>query len=154
MSRIIEIEAPIEQLPGNMSAYSVLRIPAGIVATFSKQNRTRLLVTLENGEQVPCGLTAFGDGDYYSMLARRYLRSLRKKPGDMLRYKVQEHPLPLGVEIPEVLEALLEQDEDARTVWEGFADGRKRSVIFSILRIKDVDLQIRRALDFLGEAPK
>ena len=62
-----------------------------------------------------------------------------------------EDPNPLGVAIPEVLEALLSQDEEAKQTLEAMSDGKKRSLIYTILKVKDIDEQVHIALQFLQE---
>jgi len=51
-----------------------------------------------------------GDGDYFVILSKRNLKSLRKEAGERIHFEIIEHPFTLGVKIPEVLEVLLEQD--------------------------------------------
>ncbi len=44
---------------------------------------------------------------------------------------------------------VLAQDDQAKTVFDGLRDGQKRSLIHYMLRIKDVDKQIRQAFQIL-----
>ena len=93
-----------------------------------------------------------GDGDYFVILSKRNLKSLRKEPGERITFEIIEHPLPLGVEIPKVLEVLLEQDAEAMDLWKRITDGRKRTIVFAIKRIKDIDKQIHTALKLVHES--
>jgi hypothetical protein len=54
----------------------------------------------------------------------------------------------LGVEVPEVLKALRAQDEVVERIWNKLSDGRKRTICHSTMRIKNIDLQVERALEF------
>ncbi|QTN38608.1 DUF1905 domain-containing protein [Cryomorphaceae bacterium] len=154
MDGVFHLEGPIEQLGGTMSSYAGLRVPGSIVAQLPKKNRTRLLVVVEDMVELPCGLTSFGDGDYFFMFAKRNRKKVGKDIGETVQYTVQEHPLPLGVEMSEVLEVLLEQDENARRIWDDLTDGRKRTIIFSIGRIKDIDRQIQTIINLLNQSLK
>nr|MCH9774433.1 DUF1905 domain-containing protein [Bacteroidota bacterium] len=49
---------------------------------------------------------------------------------------------------PEVLKALLMQDPVVERVWSKLSDGRKRTICHSTMRIKNIDLQVERALEF------
>ena len=147
-----EITGIIEQLTPQKGNYTVLRIPAKVVASFPKKRSTRLQCTLENGLQFDCGLNHMGDGDYFVILSKRNLKSLRKEPGERITFEIIEHPLPLGVEIPKVLEVLLEQDAEAMDLWKRITDGRKRTIVFAIKRIKDIDKQIHTALKLVHES--
>ena len=57
--------------------------------------------------------------------------------------------------MPEVLTALLEQDLEAQTIFAKLTDGKKRSLIYSFNKIKDIDKQVKIIIDFLSqEKPK
>lgn len=76
---------------------------------------------------------------------------MKKQIGDVVAFEIMEDPNPLGVKIPESLAVLLEQDEAAKVVFEEITDGKKRSLIYSIQKIKDIDKQVQKSLDFLEE---
>lgn len=73
------IEGIIEQLAPKRGSYTVLRIPSKLVESFPRKRSTRLQCTLENGLQFDCGLNHMGDGDYFVILSKRNLKSLRKE---------------------------------------------------------------------------
>ena len=54
---------------------------------------------------------------------------------------------PAVVDLPEELEAVLAQDDDARKVWEQFTVGRRRSYTIYITSVKNVDSRIKRSLE-------
>lgn len=68
--------------------------------------------------------------------------------GEKVAFEIFEDPDPLGVAVPEVLKALLEQDEVVERIWNKLTDGRKRTICHSTMRIKNIDLQVERALEF------
>jgi hypothetical protein len=47
-----------------------------------------------------------------------------------------------------VLKALRAQDEVVERIWKKLSDGRKRTICHSTMRIKNIDLQVERALEF------
>ena len=51
--------------------------------------------------------------------------------------------------MPEVLIVFLEQDADSKAIFDKLTDGKKRSLIYSIVKLKDIDKQIRNITDFL-----
>jgi hypothetical protein len=59
---------------------------------------------------------------------------------------------PDKLDIPEELEAVLAQDEEAVTAWDKLTTGYRRSLIHYITSVKNVDSRIKRALDLLGRA--
>jgi len=76
------------------------------------------------------------------------MTSLGLMTGEKVFFEIFEDPNPLGVEVPEVLKALRAQDEVVERIWNKLSDGRKRTICHSTMRIKNIDLQVERALEF------
>jgi len=53
--------------------------------------------------------------------------------------------------MPEVLEALLAQDEAFAAQFESLSPGGKRSLIFAMERVKDIDRKIALAYSFMSD---
>ncbi|WP_394351668.1 YdeI/OmpD-associated family protein [Lunatibacter salilacus] len=77
-----------------------------------------------------------------------------KTLGAQIYFELSEDPNPLGVDIPEVLEVLLEQDLKLKTVFESLTFGKKRSVIFSINKTKDIYKQIQKSIQIINDSTK
>jgi uncharacterized protein YdeI (YjbR/CyaY-like superfamily) len=45
---------------------------------------------------------------------------------------------------------LLSQDEDLNKIYNQMSDGKKRSLIFLIKNIKNIDLQVQKTISFLN----
>jgi len=67
----------------------------------------------------------------------------------MIHFKIEEDPDQLGVEMPEILDVLLSQDENLKAIFDKISDGKKRSLIYTILKTKDLDKQIQTSTEFL-----
>ncbi|WP_299049346.1 DUF1905 domain-containing protein [uncultured Polaribacter sp.] len=141
----------IKQLEKRKGGYYYLKLDSEIVNQFSKKRATRIICTIDDKISYRCGLNHLGDGNFYVIVAGKYLKKLSKDIGEVVDYKIDEDPDQLGVEMPEVLTVLLEQDEDSKAVFDKLTDGKKRSLIYSFIRLKDVDKQIRNIIDFLAK---
>ncbi|WP_420572617.1 DUF1905 domain-containing protein [Kordia sp.] len=130
-------------------SYYHLEVSADIVNQFEKKRATRLICTIDDKVTLQCGLNHLGNGNFYIMLAKRYIKQLDKEAGETISYRITQDPNPLGVEIPEVLEVFLAQDIDGKAIFDKLTDGRKRTLIFSVLRIKNVDKQVETIMKFL-----
>ena len=51
--------------------------------------------------------------------------------------------------MPEVLEVLLEQDKELSNKFESLSMGKKRHVIHSIIKIKNIDKQVEKAMKMI-----
>lgn len=137
----------VDKLPREKGGYGYIRIPASVVAGFPEGKKTRLLCTLNGTLTINCGLNHLGDGDFFIIISTRHMKSLQLKAGATVDYLLQPDPDPLGVPMPEVLEALLAQDAELKERFDRLTMGKKRFVIHSIARIKNIDLQVQRAIE-------
>lgn len=141
----------LQKLSPKRGSYYYIKIPSKVVETYAKGRQTRLLCTLENEISYSCGLNHFGDGDYFIILSSRYVKKLKKEVDDTIQFEIIEHPDPLGVFVPEVLTVFLDQDAEAKEIFDSLTDGKKRTLIFAIGRIKSIDIQLRKIREFLIE---
>ena len=139
----------IGQLEKRKGGYYYFHIDAKMVDQFAKKRSVRLKCVVDDQVTYSCGLNHMGDGHFFIILATKHLKKLGKQLGDQVWLEIYEDPNPLGVEVPEVLMVLLAQDEAAKAIYDRITDGKKRSLIYSINRIKNIDLQVERALAFL-----
>jgi uncharacterized protein YdeI (YjbR/CyaY-like superfamily) len=59
---------------------------------------------------------------------------------------------PNKLVIPEEMEAVLEQDDEARKIWDTFTLGYQRSLVYYITSVKNSDSRIKRALEIAEKA--
>lgn len=147
-------EQTIEQLEKRKGGYFFLKIEADIVNQFKNKRQTRFLCTLEKSLIFQCGLNHLGDGNFFIILSSKNLLTVNKKLGDKIHYELNEDPNPLGVEMPEVLEAIFEQDETVKTTFQSLTLGKKRNVIHQINKIKDIDKQVNKAIKLINDSTK
>ena len=147
----LDFEGTIKKLEPRKGGYLYVGIGKSEVVRFQLQHRTRLLCTLENALSFPCAFLSKGDGSFYILISKARARKLGKSEGDSIQVHIQQHPEPLGVSIPEVLEVFLAQDPDARKVYEQLTDGKKRSLLFTIDKIKNIDSQVHKIQTFLEQ---
>ncbi len=144
----ITFQQNITQFPVNRGFY-YLNVDASTVKQMSNGKATRLICTIDEIVTFQCGLNHMGDGNFYIILSTKNFKKLKKNVGDPITYELKEDPNPLGVEEPEVLLVLLDQDEQAKGIYENMTDGRKRTLIHSILRVKNIDKKVEMILEFL-----
>jgi uncharacterized protein YdeI (YjbR/CyaY-like superfamily) len=91
------------------------------------------------------------DGSRYFVVGGILRRAARLKEGD--RVTVVFHLTDANeLVIPEELEAVLEQDDEFRKVWDTFTLGYQRSLVYYITSVKNSDSRIKRALEIAGKA--
>lgn len=141
----------IGQLEARKGGYFFLKIDAQKVETFPKGRHTRLICTLQDELNFQCGLNHLGDGNFFVILSGKNLKQLGKGLGDEIAFTLAEDPNPLGVEMPETLSSLLAQDEELKGKFDALTDGKRRSIIHQISRIKNLDLQVARTIELIND---
>jgi Domain of unknown function (DUF1905) len=144
-------EQAIGQLEKIKGGYFYLTIEADIINQFERKRHTRLVCHLDEKISYQCGLNHLGNGNFFIIVAGKYLEQLGKKVGSFVHFRIEEDPNPLGVDVPEVLTVLLMQDENLKDIYDKITDGKKRALIFSIIKIKDIDKQVQGIADFLAK---
>ncbi|MEM6642390.1 MAG: YdeI/OmpD-associated family protein [Bacteroidota bacterium] len=139
----------IKQLEKRKGGYYSLIIPAEIVNQFKNKRATRFICTLDDKLEFRCGLNHLGDGNFFIIVGGPNLKKIGKSLNDPIHFKLTEDPNPLGVEMPEVLQVLLDQDELLKNKFQKLTMGKKRNVIHTISKIKDVDKQVKRAIELI-----
>ncbi len=147
-------EQVIGQLEKRKGGFFYITISADVVNQFKNKRLTRFLCTIDNMFTFQCGLNHLGDGNFFIILGSKNLKSVNKTLGDKISFELKEDPNPLGVDIPEVLEAVLEQDQELKTIFESLTHGKKRNIIYSINKIKDIDKQIQKTIQIINHSTK
>lgn len=147
--KYFESEQAIGQLEKIKGGYFFLKIGADIIDQFEKKRHTRMICHLDKKVSYRCGLNHLGDGNYFIIVATKVLQQLNKEVGDRVHFKIEEDPDQLGVEMPEVLSTLFTQDDVLKSIFDRLSDGKKRSLIYTMLKSKDIEKQVREVLTFL-----
>ncbi|HMS68240.1 MAG TPA: DUF1905 domain-containing protein [Saprospiraceae bacterium] len=142
-------EQTIRQLEKRKGGYLYLEIEAEIVNQFENKRNTRLICTLDQKLTFQCGLNHLGKWNYFIILPPKSLKSYDIKLGDAVQFEIRVDPNPLGVNIPDTIESLLEQDEDLKSKFHKLSLGKQRSIIFYVMKIKDIDRQIEKTIELI-----
>ena len=145
-------EQVIGQLEKRKGGYFYLTISADIVNQYKNKRHTRFLCTLENSLTFQCGLNHLGDGNFFIILSSSNLNIVQKQLGDSVYFELNEDPNPLGVDMPEILDVLIEQDEGLKAIFDSLTLGKKRNIIYQIIKIKDIDKQIQKSIKLIKES--
>jgi hypothetical protein len=134
-----------------MGGYSVVFVQPAHFEALPQGRKTRITCSILGSKAWHCGILPLGNGDAYIILSKSRLRDLGVGLGQRVSVEIQPDPSPLGAPMPEVLEALLAQDEAFAAQFESLSPGGKRSLIFAMERVKDIDRKIALAYSFMSD---
>lgn len=134
---------------GLLDTYDLI-IPSEFVRPFIEkhQNRVKVKATSEYGSiSFYAALKKDRDsGDYRIMFSKRLQKELGIFQNDYFEIQLFEDTSKYGVDMPEELEAVLVSDDEAYRLFESFTVGKQRSIIYAILRIKNTQSRVDKAL--------
>ncbi len=83
---------------------------------------------------------------YYILFSKEKQKKLNVLVNDGLEITLSKDTSKYGVEMPEEFEAVLQSDFDGASLFESLTDGKKRGLIYHILKIKNSQTRIDKAL--------
>lgn len=100
-----------------------------------------------NGHPINRGLQNHADGGAFLVIGQDTLKEFGLREGSEVRLNLRPDPTPDAVDLPAELIIALEQDNEARTRWETFPPGKRRSLAHYVTSAKQEATRIRRAVE-------
>ncbi|QCR25099.1 YdeI/OmpD-associated family protein [Pontibacter sp. SGAir0037] len=123
-----------------------LEVPQPVVQQLGGKLKVRLLCTVNNQLTFQCGLMALGNGSAYISLNTKRLKQLKLKAGDKAVVALAKDESKYGMEIPEELAELLQQDDEGNKRFNLLTPGKQRYIIHYVASVKSSQLRIDRAI--------
>ena len=126
-----------------------LKIPDAIAKPFAIVKKPRVKVTARYEAKTLEFHAALQKrkGDFYITSGKLYQKELGIfSANEPFSIQLQEDTTEYGVHMPKELEAVLESDPQAYEAFKELTDGKKRSLIYHIKRIKTSQIRIDKAL--------
>ena len=147
-----EFEAPVELYDFGRMAYTVVYLPREIEQELPFDEHPRLRINAEvndyplEGAWQPGG--KIGDGRYYLILSRHFLKQIESEVGSVVEVRFgiadQNH-----VDVPEELERALAEEDEARAAWEQMTPGKQRAVAHRVDSAKRAETRAKRVAGVL-----
>jgi hypothetical protein len=140
--------APLATIEGNYVEHGIF-LPSELVAQLPAK-RLRVKGTI-NEIAFALAIQYRKSGDRFFMINKKLVKeaSLNLGAKAQVNFRLVDSDL---VEVPAELEAVLEQDELASSVWAKFPNGLKRSLIHYVTSSKSMDVRIKRSLELMEKA--
>lgn len=127
-----------------------LFIPNNVFEPFAKKKQSRVKIKLWHQDKSIEIYAAIKkdkkSGNYCMMFSNNNQKALGLFQNDYFEMQLFEDTSKYGVEVPEELEAVFLSDYDAYAIFETLTPGKQRSIIYAIIRIKNTQSRIDKAL--------
>lgn len=139
-----------------MSTYTIRKVSAGYmpfielkpsdVKRLTKNGNKRVICNINNKVTIHAAIMKSKEGFYYIMVAGKYLSSLNVKVNDKVQCTFEVDMTALQFDVPEEFSEVFDTDEEAKSIFDGLTDGRKRGLIALVNMVKSSQKKIDRAL--------
>ncbi len=83
---------------------------------------------------------------YFILINQKIITRLGLKLGDSFSIKIEKDTSEYGMEMPDELQALLDQDDDGNEYFQNLTPGKQRNLIYIINQVKNTDSRLTKAL--------
>lgn len=140
-TRLSDIDNPFIKTAIFLPGPIIKMLPPGRVRVEGKFNAAPFALAVQHMK----------DGSRYFSVSAALRKAAGIQLGDKVKvvFKIVD---PDKVDVPEELDAVLAQDDEARAVWEQLPRGYQRSLIHYVTSVKNIDSRIKRSIDILTRA--
>ncbi len=122
-------------------------VPKEVVNSFDFDGKAkRVVCTLNNQETFHCAFMPAGDGSYFINLNQEIRKKLGLNEGDPVNASVVKDTSKYGMPIAPEFEMALAQDSEADEIFNALTDGKKRTLLYLVQKVKSSDIRIIKAL--------
>ncbi|EOR92767.1 hypothetical protein ADIARSV_4049 [Arcticibacter svalbardensis MN12-7] len=140
-----EFQAVLQPVDGRM-IHHVILVPLDVCTLFREnKGAIRIMCSIKGLEEFPCALNPREDR-YVIMASKQLIKKHKLLPGVPFIVHIRTD-LNDGLEIPDELLEVMNQDDHFRSLFEALLPGQKRGYLYYIRSAKSVDTRIKRCLD-------
>lgn len=141
--------AAIETLDIGLVQHCII-VPPEILDQLNSKGRIRVKGTM-NAVPFSLAIQSKKNGIRYFSVSRDLKKKINVAGGEKIRVQFCLADLE-ALDMPEEMGILLEQDEEAMTIWNTFTTGAKRGLLHYISSGKSVETRIKRSIEIMNKA--
>lgn len=145
MAKPVVYKTCIDLLP-HLPGMHYLEVPPTIIKKLGGTFKARLICTVNKKITYQCGLMALGKGSGYITISGKRMKELGVTINDEVSVSLVPDDSKYGVEMPEELGELLNQDPEGDQRFKALVVSKQRYIIHHVLGVKSSRLRIERAI--------
>ncbi len=131
-----------------------VEVTPDIMARLNAKPGARLICSINKTIPFPCGLVSLGNGSAYIILSAKRMKEAVIKPNQEVTVYLKLDLSPYGMEMPEELAILLEEDAIGKSRFDQLTPGKQRTLMYAITAVKNPQLRIDRAIRYIENLKK
>lgn len=141
----MRFQSKIIKFDGDLWYYAI-DVPSEVARGYINSGQRRVICTLEGKEVFHAALMPNGGDGYFINLNKKRRNKLGLVQGQLVEVHLAEDKSEYGMPMSEELREVLDQDDEAREVFEQLTKGKQRTLIYWADNVKSSHIKIRRGL--------
>ena len=123
-------------------------VPENIGKEFNQGNNRRVICKINDHFSMQCALMPYSDG-FFILINQDLVKKLGLSIHTKVLLNIEKDHSEYGHQVPESFSILLDQDPEGSQYFEQLSPGKKRSLIYLVSKVKNVDSQLNKGLAIL-----
>lgn len=120
-------------------------VPQRIAELFVNGADRRVVCTINQTVKIHCALMP-NKGEWFVLLNKDVQKKINRPLNTIIEILIEKDTSTYGMPMPEVFQEVLDQDPEAEAYFEALTPGKKRSLIYIVGKVKNVDSRIRKSI--------
>ncbi|MBK6264176.1 YdeI/OmpD-associated family protein [Marivirga sp. S37H4] len=120
-------------------------VPEDLARKLIIADNKRVVCTLNGEAKWPAAIMK-SEAYWFILVNKKIVNQLRIQEGSELKVQLEKDHSTYGFEMPEELEVLFDQDEEAYHYFKQLTLGKQRSLIYIVIKVKNPDSRLKKAL--------
>ena len=141
---MIQFSTTLQKFDSNLWGYH-FPVPIAIANNFIEGNDRRVVCKINNAIQIQGALMPYSDG-YFLLINQDLIKRLQLSIGDNVNLEIEKDKSEFGLPMPDSFRTLLDQDSESAAFFNKLTPGKKRSLIYLVGKVKNIDSQLNKGL--------
>lgn len=139
------LKVKLEQFEDNRVYNYYIHISREEAETFIEGKNRRIKCILADQLTIDASLMPYHAG-FFILINQKIVGQLRLKIGDSFIIDIKKDNSEYGMEMPEELATLLDQDTEGNLLFHNLTPGKQRSLIYTVSKVKNTDSRLSKSL--------
>lgn len=141
---MIQFTATLQKFDSNLWGYH-FPVPIVVADNFIEGNDRRIVCKINNAIQIQGALMPYSEG-YFILINQDLIKKLQLSIGDNVNLEIEKDKSEFGLPMPDSFRTLLDQDSESTAFFNKLTPGKKRSLIYLVGKVKNIDSQLNKGL--------
>lgn len=121
-------------------------VPEEITKQFIIGDNRRVIIKINDSEELQSALMPINKVESFILVNKEVRTKLALSEGDSLSVDIKKDHSEYGMDMPEELSILFDQESEAKQYFEELTPGKQRALIYLVIKVKNTNSKLNKAL--------